>query len=118
MWPLQHAGLALASSLSAYVNLALLGWLLRRRLGPIGGRRMAASLLRTAGASAVLLVWCAWAATRLSGDVAGGAWTAGALAVGVVVFLGAAAAIRAPELGELVGLLRRRGQTLPRAGSG
>jgi putative peptidoglycan lipid II flippase len=118
MWPLQHAGLALASSLSAYVNLALLGWLLRRRLGPIGGRRMAASLLRTTGASGVLLVWCVWAATRLGGDFVGGVWTAGALAAGVVVFLAAAAAIRAPELGELVGLLRRRGQTLPRAGSG
>jgi hypothetical protein len=40
------------------------------------------------------------------------------LAAGVVVFLAAAAAIRAPELGELVGLLRRRGQALPGAGSG
>jgi putative peptidoglycan lipid II flippase len=117
MWPLQHAGLALASSLSAYVNLVLLGWLLRRRLGPIGGRHMAASLLRTGGASAVLLVWCVWAAPRLGGGIAGAAWTVGALGAGIVIYMAAAAALRAPELGELRGLLRRRGQTLPGAGS-
>ncbi len=118
MWPLQHAGLALASSLSAYVNVILLGWLLRRRLGPIGGRRMAGSLLRTGGASAVLLLWCLWAGARLGGGPAGAAWTLGALGAGMVVYLAAAAALRAPELGALLGLLRRRGQSLPGAGSG
>jgi putative peptidoglycan lipid II flippase len=118
MWPLQHAGLALASSLSAYVNVILLGWLLRRRLGRIGGRQMAGSLLRTAGASAVLLLWCVWAGGRLGGGFAGAAWTAGALGAGMFVYLAAAAAFRAPELGALTGLLRRRGQSLPGAGSG
>jgi len=118
MWPLQHAGLALASSLSAYVNVILLYWLLRQRLGRIGGRAMAGSLLRTGGASAVLLLWCAWAGARLGGGFAGAAWTMGALGVGTLVYLAAAAVFRAPELGALVGLLRRRGQSLPGAGSG
>jgi len=118
MWPLQHAGLALASSLSAYVNFLLLCWLLRRRLGPIGGRQMAGSLLRTGGASAALLLWCVWAGARLGAGWAGAAWTAGALAAGMLVYLAAAAALRAPELGALLGMLRRRGQTLPGAGSG
>jgi putative peptidoglycan lipid II flippase len=118
MWPLQHAGLALASSLSAYVNLLLLFWLLRRRLGPLGGRQMAVSLLRTGGASAVLLLWCVWAGARLGAGWVGAAWTAGALAGAVLVYLAAAAALRTPELGALLGMLRRRGQTLPGAGSG
>lgn len=118
MWPLQHAGLALATSLSAYVNLLLLCWLLRRRLGPIGGRQMAASLLRTGGASAALLLWCVWAGARLGAGWAGAAWTLGALAAGMLVYLLSAAALRAPELGALFGMLRRRGQTLPGAGSG
>jgi len=118
MWPLQHAGLALASSLSAYLNVILLYWLLRKRLGRIGGRAMAGSLLRTGGASAVLLLWCAWAGARLGGGFAGAAWTVGALGVGMLVYLAAAAVFRAPELGALVGLLRRRGQSLPGAGSG
>src|SRR6185503_12232789 len=35
MWPMRHTGLALASSLSSYVNVVGLCWLLRRRLhGP------------------------------------------------------------------------------------
>ena len=118
MWPLQHAGLALATSLSAYVNLLLLCWLLRRRLGPIGGRQIAGSLLRTGGASAALLLWCVWAGARLGAGWAGAAWTAGALVGGMLVYLLAAAALRAPELGALFGMLRRRGQTLPGAGSG
>jgi putative peptidoglycan lipid II flippase len=119
MWPLQHAGLALASSLSAYVNVILLYWLLSQRLGPIGGRPMAGSLLRTGGASAVLLLWCVWAGARLGGGVAGAAWTVGAVGVGMLVYLGASAVLRAPELNALVGLLRRRrGQSLPGAGSG
>jgi putative peptidoglycan lipid II flippase len=118
MWPLQHAGLALATSLSAYVNLGLLCWLLRRRLGPIGGRQIAGSLLRTGGASAVLLFWCVWAGARLGAGWAGASWTAGALVAGMLVYMGAAAVLRAPELSALFGMLRRRGQSLPGAGSG
>jgi putative peptidoglycan lipid II flippase len=118
MWPLQHSGLALATSLSGYVNLLLLCWLLRRRLGPIGGRRIVRSLLRTGGAAAALLLWCLWAGARLGAGSSGAAWTAGALATGVLVYLLAAAALRTPELGALFGMLRRRGQTLPGAGSG
>jgi putative peptidoglycan lipid II flippase len=118
MWPLRHAGLALATSLSAFVNLLLLLWLLRRRLGPIGGRRILDSLLRTGGASTALLVWCIWAGSRLGGGWTGAAWTAGALVGGIIVYLLAAAALRAPELGVLFDMLRRRGQTLPGAGSG
>jgi putative peptidoglycan lipid II flippase len=118
MWPLQHAGLALASSVSAYVNLLLLCWLLRRRLGSIGGRQMAGSLLRTGGASAALLLWCVWAGARLGAGWAGAAWTAGALAAGMIIYLLAASALRAPELGALCSMLRRRRQTLPGAGSG
>jgi len=64
MWPLKHAGLALASSLSAYVNLALLYWLLRLRLGRLGSRETVLSLARTAVASSALLLWCLRASPR------------------------------------------------------
>jgi putative peptidoglycan lipid II flippase len=118
MWPLKHAGLALASSLSAYINLLLLYWLLRRRLGPLGGRETLQSLVRTAIASAAVWLWCIVIASRLVAGWEGAAWTVGALVAGAAVYTAVAAALRAPELGELLGMLRRRGQTLPRAGSG
>ena len=117
MWPLQHAGLALASSLSAYVNLLLLCWLLRRRLGRIGGRAMLISLARTCLASAALWLWCALVRGRLGAGWEGALHTMGALVVGTLVYAAAAAVVRAPELRALVGMLRRR-HSLPGAGSG
>jgi putative peptidoglycan lipid II flippase len=117
MWPLQHAGLALASSLSAYVNLLLLCWLLRRRFGRIGARGILVSLVRTCLASAALWIWCALAGSRLGAGWTGAVYTLGALVVGALVYAVAAAAVRAPELRALVGMLRRR-HSLPGAGSG
>ena len=118
MWPLQHAGLALASSLSSYVNLVGLYWLLRRRLGPPGGVELLRSLGRTLGASLVLLLWCWLLSEPLAGAWRGPGWTLAALAGGVAVYGGAAAVLRAPELRWLLGMARRRGQTLPSGGSG
>lgn len=114
MWPLEHVGLALASSLSSYVNLLGLVWLLHRRLGRLGGREIARSIARTLAASAVLGVWCLW-----SGAFGGGAiGTIAALIGGVVVFVAVAALLRAPELRDLLGMLRRRRASLPGRESG
>ena len=118
MWPLKHAGLALASSLSAYVNLALLYWLLRRRLGRLGSRETLLSLARTAAASSALLLWCLWAGPRLGAGWSGAAWTGGVLLVGVIVYGAGAALLRAPELPALRQMLRRRGHSLPAPGDG
>jgi putative peptidoglycan lipid II flippase len=111
MWPLAHVGLSLASSLSSYVNLLALCWVLRRRLGPLGGWEIGRSTARTLAASAALLAWCL-AAPSLLGR--GGAATITALAVGVIVYGVAAAALRAPELSDLLAMVRRR-RTLPEA---
>src|SRR5207253_3213591 len=69
MGPLGHAGLAGASSVGAYVNLLALLYVARRRLGPLGGRALAASAARTLAASIPLIGWCAlvlalWPASR------------------------------------------------------
>src|SRR5262247_328854 len=117
MWPLQHAGLALASSLSAYVNLLLLCWLLRQRLGPLSGRETLASLARTSLASAALWIWCWVMRGRLGAGWEGALYTMGALVAGALVYVAAAAVVRAPELRALVGMVRGR-HSLPGAGSG
>ena len=118
MWPLKHAGLALASSLSAYINLVLLCWLLRRRLGAMGTRETLRSLARTCVASAALGLWCLAVAGRLGVGWQGTVRTGGALVVGAVVYAAVAAVLRAPELRTLFGMLRRDRQALPEAGSG
>lgn len=52
---LRHAGLALATSLSAFVNLLFLGRALRRRLGAWGGPEVRWSFFRSAAASLAML---------------------------------------------------------------
>jgi putative peptidoglycan lipid II flippase len=116
MWPLRHEGLALASSLSSYVNLLGLCWILRRRQGLLGAPGLGASLARTLGASAVLLVWCVVVERWLVGARAGTVLVA--VASGVPVYAAAAAALRAPELGVLWSMLRRRAPRLPSRESG
>jgi putative peptidoglycan lipid II flippase len=43
MHPLQHAGLALATSIASVLNFVLLFEMLRRKIGPMGGRVLARS---------------------------------------------------------------------------
>ena len=57
MGPLKHAGLALATSLSSILNLSILLWLLRRRLGRIGFRAVLRSHFRVVLASLIIVVW-------------------------------------------------------------
>jgi putative peptidoglycan lipid II flippase len=108
MWPLAHTGLALASSLSAYVNGLALLWALRRRLGLLGGRVLARSVVRTLVATVPLFVAARLLAPSWDGSAAAAATTVGAVAAGTLAFAVAAALLRAPELGALLGILRRR----------
>jgi putative peptidoglycan lipid II flippase len=114
MRPLGHQGLALASSLSSYVHLLGLCWILQRRRGLLGAPGLGASLARTFGASAVLLIWCAGIERGIAG--AGAIATVVGVVSGMLVYVGAAGALRAPELGALWGLVRRRGPRLPSRG--
>lgn len=112
MWPLRHTGLALASSLSSYVNVLALCWLLHRRLRGPRAAEIAGALGRTAAASAGLALWCAWAGGLLPVTPPlepGVPRVILALLGGVAVYGAGAAALRAPELGALLGMLRRRG---------
>ncbi len=52
--PLGHGGLALATSLSAFFNVALLIFHIRKRLGPMGGKRIAISLLKFSFAAFIM----------------------------------------------------------------
>jgi putative peptidoglycan lipid II flippase len=51
MRPLGHLGLALSTSLTAMLNFVQLSLYLRRRLGPLGGRRLLDTIIRVTAAS-------------------------------------------------------------------
>jgi putative peptidoglycan lipid II flippase len=108
MGPLAHSGLALASSLSAFVNLGALVWAARRRFGPLGGRALARSLVRTAVASVPLALSCAvmlYGWPRGAGSVKEGMWLAATIMIGGVLFWTASAVLGAPERRALAGIL-------------
>jgi putative peptidoglycan lipid II flippase len=118
MLPMGHGGLALASSVGGYVNLGLLLWAFRRRVAPLGGREMAMSLARTAGASLAVAGWCALAARAWPAPptpASDAAWLTVAIGGGCVVFWVASAVARSEERAALLqglpfrALLRRGG---------
>lgn len=112
--PMQHAGVALATSAGFWINFVLLVALLRRRLGALGGRVVTFALARLLLASLGMggAVWLfahkllPYDASRAFLVRAG--WLAGATVLGGAVFFALAALLRAPELGEALGALRRK----------
>jgi putative peptidoglycan lipid II flippase len=125
VWPMREAGLALASSICGVGNLALLWVHLRRRIGPIGGRAVAVSAMKSAVAAAVAgfagygafygtLRWIG------QGTASGRGTQIVALSCGLgavcAAFLLAAWALRAPELREFVQAVRRKKDRAPADG--
>jgi putative peptidoglycan lipid II flippase len=97
-----------ATAATFAANTCALAALFRRRVGRFGGRKLVVSVLRSAVACAamVAVVWPlkVWLAGRGDLLVVGVCVPAGAIAFVVAAWL-----LRAPELGELLGAVRRRG---------
>jgi putative peptidoglycan lipid II flippase len=104
-------GLTLGMTVALTINFLVLMWLLRRKIGVIGFRRTALSLLRVLGASAVMgaVIWGVdFALARTAGATSGGyaiRVVAGVVA-GAVAYLLAARLARIRELAEAVDMLR------------
>ncbi len=112
--PFLHVGIAMATGGSAFVRLALLVVLLRRKVGPLGLRATGTTLLRTLGATAALCL-VAFAVARYGDWTAGGnsarniVVLAAAIAGGFGAFVLTAAVVGSKELSETWIALSRRG---------
>jgi putative peptidoglycan lipid II flippase len=107
---LGHVGISIAVAGSSGVQMALLVWGLRRKLGRIGMRSIAGSSLRTFAATAVAGA-AAWGAARLLASTGFGGRVLPGIAAAVVfagVFLLAAFGTGSPELDGLVRGVQRR----------
>ena len=117
MGPMQHVGLALASSIGSIINLVLLVILLRKRLGRLDGRRVAASVIKNS-VWAVVMGVVVYLTAYCTGSGADGsnlmlaARVIGSVILGVLVYLGLAFFFKAPELkvvlNMFLGRFRRR----------
>jgi putative peptidoglycan lipid II flippase len=103
MYPLKIGGLALASSISATVNLCLLYRALRARIGPLGARAAAGDMARILAAAVVMGLFASgygrWVLVPRAG--AGSGLQAALLGAGILasiaVYFAAAYAVRVPE---------------------
>ncbi|WP_028989780.1 murein biosynthesis integral membrane protein MurJ [Thermithiobacillus tepidarius] len=110
IWPLAHAGLALATSLAAVVNAMLLYLALRRASAYAPRPGWVALVLKVIAASALMGVALYWlqgeAAQWLTLDMPGRLlWLAGLVSAGMAIFFVAAWLLAIPELRQL---LRRK----------
>jgi putative peptidoglycan lipid II flippase len=114
MIPLRHAGLALATSFGSVINFTLLIWMLRKRIGGIGERRLLLAGVRILAAAA-LAGAAAWLAAGAVGHAVGSerlmarALVVGAgLAAAAMVYPLAALLFRVEEIQVLIRRFRPR----------
>ncbi|HYQ96449.1 MAG TPA: murein biosynthesis integral membrane protein MurJ [Candidatus Eisenbacteria bacterium] len=121
MGPLRHRGLALATSISSVLNFVLLFEMLRRKIGPMGGRLLLRSATQIFLASALAALAALAAATGveslvgLTSVAARIAVVGGGIAAATVVYLASVFTLRIQESGPLFAFLARY---FPRSGGG
>jgi putative peptidoglycan lipid II flippase len=113
MRPLLHGGLALASSLSALGNFALLAIFLRRKIGPFGGKGIAVVALKSAIASLPVALAAWWGMGLLDWSQEGGQILKSALMCATVagatgLYLGSAWLLRCEEVRDAMAMVRRK----------
>lgn len=113
MRPMLHGGLALASTISALGNLLLLLYFLRKKIGPFGGRGIAACGWKAVVASLPvgLIAW--WGMALADWGITAGKpfkvfLMAVTVSVAALLYLGVAWVLRCGEAHDLVGLVRKR----------
>jgi putative peptidoglycan lipid II flippase len=112
MRPLAHNGLALATSLASVLNLGLLVFELRRKLGSLGWQSICKSAIRTMVVSAIMGA-VVWGAARIL-IPAPGAKTfllflglSGCVMTGLIVFASLSYFLKSPELISIVAELKK-----------
>ena len=113
MKPLAHGGIALGTAISIYIGAVGMTYLMWRKIGAFGGRKLYQTLWKTGLASAVMGL-VVWYGTRF---LSGGSFLRQALEVGALIALGAAVyfvliyLLKVEELQSALSLLRRRQQS-------
>ncbi len=113
MGPLKHGGLALASTLSALINMGMLYLFLKRKIGYFGGRRIALTGGKTLLATIPMIIAAWWGVSQVDWSLAGhkilkGAALGGTILSGIVIFMAGAYLLRIEEVSDATDMLRKR----------
>jgi len=111
--PLEHGGLALATSLAATLNIGLLTVQLRKKIGRMDGKRILRSLLKIVPASIAMGVIGWWVGRQPVWDLSGhtlykAELLVGGMAVSVFFYVIAMWILKSEELSFLWGLVRKK----------
>ncbi len=111
--PLNHGGLALATSLAATLNIGLMTVQLRKKIGRMDGRRILVSLLKIVPASFTVGVIGWWVSKQPMWNTAGNSLVksellAGGIAVSLVFYVIVMWVLRSEELKFLWGMVKRK----------
>ena len=112
MGPLKHGGLALATSLASMLNLGLLVWALRAKLGMIGLKTIMASVYKTAICS-VFMGAAVWATAKFIIPSEGGSLMrlffglVGSIIVGFVLYGSFSYLLKSRELEKIMVITRK-----------
>jgi putative peptidoglycan lipid II flippase len=113
MGPMKHGGLALATSLSSMLNVLLLLWALRNKIGALGLKKIIESVLKSVVCSFIMgcCLWWMMGALNLpkTSDTLNLLWRLGLLiSAGVFVYVLSAAVLKCRELSDIFEMLKIR----------
>jgi putative peptidoglycan lipid II flippase len=113
MGPLKHGGLALASTLSAFGNMLMLIWFLRRKTGPFGGSAIMKTGFKSLAGSIPMAVAVWYACSLIDWSQEGqklikGSVLGGAIIFGTCIYMIAVRLLRTEEAMDAVALLKRK----------
>jgi putative peptidoglycan lipid II flippase len=110
--PLSFGGLALANSAATTAEMVVLLWLLRKRLGGIGGRSLGGTVLRSAAATLlmalVLEAWMQWGAVLFPPGLVDWGLAGGGIILGIIAYSFGSWLLRSEELALVFAMIRRR----------
>jgi putative peptidoglycan lipid II flippase len=111
--PLQHGGLALATSLAATLNIGLLTIKLRKKIGRIDARRILMSLLKVVPASLAMGMIGWWVSKQAVWGLTGNTLykmelLGGAMALSILFYIMVMWILRSDELKFMWGIVRRK----------
>ncbi|MDD2366914.1 MAG: murein biosynthesis integral membrane protein MurJ [Desulfuromonadaceae bacterium] len=110
---LKHGGLALATTISAFFNMILLFWFLRRKIGAFGGFRIMTTASKSFAASLPMsvVVWygCSFVEWSRPGEkIFKASVLGGSILSGLIVYFMAVKLVRSEEIMDAIALIRRK----------
>lgn len=112
---MMHSGLAFANSIASFLNLTLLSFLLRKRLGRIDGKRIMISLIRTSISSFIMAIagWFIirsdiWKASGM--EVIKSFYLGGTIILCLLIYILLCLALKSEEIGYIYNMVLKKGQ--------